>query len=353
MRISKLWALCLMPFLTTCASAQTVSEISPSQRVKDNQHQWPAVYLEYVVESRADIIQPDPTGSWQVLIDGNAMTMPPAVKEKIDETSFSISHVSLPIPDFGRPVTVRLEKINETQYAVGATPKVIGPKVKMAPPKAHKIAFYGASGEVGYGNMSPKSECTPEERHVLTNSSLAWPALLSKRLEADYQVNAFSGLGMVRNFGGFEHAAFHMPLLADRVLFDDPSPYDHSQFVPDLIMIDVGGNDFSTPLTANETWKTPEALEDDFVNAYVAFVKSRRALAPKAHIIIMGGGLSPFGRAMERVDAVLKAEGFTNYSRLIMPPLARTGCHNHPNLEDHRLEAETAYGHIKNLGLFH
>jgi hypothetical protein len=44
--------------------------------------------------------------------------------------------------------------------------------------------------------------CTGNEVHRTTNADLSFGALTARRLNADYQINAFSGRGMVRNYNG-------------------------------------------------------------------------------------------------------------------------------------------------------
>ena len=74
------------------------------------------------------------------------------------------------------------------------------------------IEFIGDSLTVGYGNTSAVDRnARPEELFEATDSQQSFGPLVAKHFAAAYQVNAFSGLGMVRNFDGREHPKYRMP----------------------------------------------------------------------------------------------------------------------------------------------
>src|SRR5690606_16277784 len=70
------------------------------------------------------------------------------------------------------------------------------------PKRKRSIEFIGDSFTVGYGNTSPSQECSNEEVYATTNSQLAFGPLVAKHFNADYQINASSGFGIVRNYNG-------------------------------------------------------------------------------------------------------------------------------------------------------
>lgn len=66
-------------------------------------------------------------------------------------------------------------------------------------PRDRQIEFIGDSLTMGYGNVSGTRACDPEQLRRTTNSDVSHGALTARQLDADYQINGLSGLGMVRN----------------------------------------------------------------------------------------------------------------------------------------------------------
>ena len=71
-----------------------------------------------------------------------------------------------------------------------------------SPRRARRIEFIGDSHTVGYGAALDRRECTAEEVWASTDNSLAFGPLTARRYDAGYQINAISGRGVVRNYGG-------------------------------------------------------------------------------------------------------------------------------------------------------
>ena len=65
-------------------------------------------------------------------------------------------------------------------------------------PSSRRIEFIGDSFTVGYGCEGSSAEDAPE--FDKTNASKGFAYLLASGFNADYQVNAFSGRGLVRNY---------------------------------------------------------------------------------------------------------------------------------------------------------
>ena len=51
----------------------------------------------------------------------------------------------------------------------------------------------------GFGDRSTTPTCTFEDEHATTDTQQAYPALVAKHFGADYQINASSGRGLLRN----------------------------------------------------------------------------------------------------------------------------------------------------------
>lgn len=153
---------------------------------------------------------------------------------------------------------VRLDKLTESQsgssrfqgFFVGE-----GGKALPAQARPRRIEFIGDSHTVGYGVRSASRDCTQQQVHDLTDTSLAFGPILARRLDADYRIEAFSGRGVVRNYNGLAPGE-PLPVLLPRLIpgQDQPRVAADDGWSPDLLVIGLGTNDFSTPLKPDEPW---------------------------------------------------------------------------------------------------
>lgn len=237
---------------------------------------------------------------------------------------------------------LRIEVANESQkgptvfrgFYRGPAATALG-----AAPLARQIEFIGDSYTVGYGNTSSKRECSEDEVWATTDTSQSFGPSLANRYRADYQVNAISGRGIVRNYGGFE--ADTLPEAYPFALFDHGATYPDPAWRPQLIVISLGTNDFSTPLKLDEKWRSREELHADYEVTYVHFVQQLRAQNPRASFILWATDTADGEVADEtqRVVEKLQAAGEKGVSFLLVPGLAFSGCDYHPSLADDRIIA--------------
>lgn len=226
---------------------------------------------------------------------------------------------------------VRLEKLTESQTGGGRFRGffLAGPGRRLAPPRARPgVEFVGDSYTVGYGDASPKRSCTRQEVHDTTDSQRAFGPLVAKRLGLDYRVIAYSGFGIVRNYNG-NRVGETMPLLYPRSLPDAADARTEAGWRPKTIVINLGTNDFSTPLHAGEPWATPEALHAAYRTGYAAFARRLMRAQPQARLVLMKSD----GFA-EDVDAVARSLG-PRVRTVAFGGLALDGCDFHPSLADH------------------
>ena len=197
-----------------------------------------------------------------------------------------------------------------------------------------QIEFIGDSHTVGYGNTSSKTECTQEEVWATTDTSQVFGALTANHYHADYQVNAISGRGIVRNYGGSPGDA--LPEAYPYVLFDRAQAYRDPAWKPRVIVISLGTNDFSTPLHAGEKWKTRDELHADYETTYVRFIQGLRAQNPDAYILLWATDMADgeIESEVRKVTNLAKAQGDRRIEFIPIDHLAFSGCHGHPSLAD-------------------
>lgn len=196
--------------------------------------------------------------------------------------------------------------------------------------RSRQIEFIGDSYTVGYGNTSPKQECSTDEVWATTDNSKAFGPLTANHYQADYQINAISGRGIVRNFNGTPGDI--LPVAYPYLLFDKKQDYANPNWKPQLIVIALGTNDFSTPLNPGERWKTRDELYSDYEKTYVHFIQSLRAGNPDAYIILWAKDMAD--GEVQKVAQQAKAQGEMKISFIPVDHLLFSGCHSHPSLAD-------------------
>jgi lysophospholipase L1-like esterase len=244
---------------------------------------------------------------------------------------------------------VRLVKRTESPWAAGRFGGfVAAPKGAILPgPRARsrQIEFIGDSFTAGYGNVSGTRDCSGNGGvNRNSNADLAFGALTARRLDADYQINAFSGRGMVRNYNGSSPEA-DFRTYYDRALLnvDGDIWRNPGSWRPQVVVVGLGINDFSTPLNPGERWKTEDELVAAYESAYQGFLDKLRArYGPKAFIVVSATRVdttTAFARTTLRIVQERNRQGDDRVRHLYYdaPGLDYLGCDWHPSLNDHRI----------------
>lgn len=349
--------------LSTPATAQTV-EYAPAAREDDYQHlpatvtgrvhdqnglfvrQWPGTYFETAFEGSEILFE---VGRGQAHLAVSVDGVPAA---RLLKPAPGLYRISALRPG---PHRVRIDDVSENQTGTWGFAGFLAPAGTRAlplAPRARQIEFIGDSYTVGYGNTSPKRECTRDEVWATTDAAQGFGPRVAARFQADYQVNAISGRGIVRNYDG--GAGDPLPLAYPFVLFDKATPYRDPAWTPDLIVIGLGTNDFSTPLKPGEKWATREALQADYRATYVRFVQDLRARNPQASLLIWAtdGAGGEIAAQARQVAETLKGGGETRIGFIELPGLEMTGCNYHPSLKDDARIADAVAAYVEGQGVF-
>jgi hypothetical protein len=198
------------------------------------------------------------------------------------------------------------------------------------PPAAHRMEIVGDSITAGFGDLSVNGACP--DALADQNYDVAYGAVAAKTLGADLITIAWSGKGMYRNHDGTTTDT--MPILYQRTLPDiTTSKWDFTSWIPDVVVIYLGNNDFG-----------PGDPGQMYVTTYKAFIATVRMNYPKAYIICtIGPNLSGADLTSERayVQGIVTAEntaGDMNVDFLEMPQPTTaegTGCGGHPLAATH------------------
>jgi lysophospholipase L1-like esterase len=208
-----------------------------------------------------------------------------------------------------------------------------GVSAAVLPARVRQIEFIGDSHTVGYANTSSKHQCTDEEIWQTTDTTLGVPAITAAHYNADYQVNAISGRGIVRNYNGF--AADTLPQAYPYALFDKAHRYADPNWNPQLIVISLGTNDFSTPLNPGEKWSTREQLQSDYESTFVRFLTGLHVGNPKARFLLWAATPSAeLSGEIQKVVKDMKADGVIRIDFVPVDGLAMSACNWHPSTAD-------------------
>ena len=217
-------------------------------------------------------------------------------------------------------------------------------------PYSHRIEFVGDSITCGYGALGLNYSC----RYSITNSDAtkSYSYLTAQRFNAELHVECWSGKGLLRNYGDTTwRSADNMVADYEYAVHSEYAPswdaiWDHSKYRPDLVVINLGTNDYSP---------SEEHIPSDeqFTSAYVDFMSSILKNAPDAHII---AACSTVTTCCKNTEAAVKrmASAGSRVHYVHLPDLnydTDYGCDWHPNFNGHRKYADTIIKYVEeNLG---
>lgn len=307
-------------------------------------HEWPGIYFEAAFRGDRVVLKfDDPANEYRLLIDDR-----PAIALAQPGTA-EVTVAGLA----DRPHTLRLEKVTESiglpgtfaGFYVTATARPIA----LQPPRPRQIEFIGDSHMAGYGVRSASRQCTSEEVRLLTDTQAAYPALVARRFDADYQVNAISGRGLVRNYDG-EAPGTPLPALYPRALPSREAAWRDPAWQPQVIVVGLFTNDFSTPLNPGEPWANEDQLVAAFTAAYAPLFAELHGRAPDAAVLVISPALpdqpkaqtAAMSQAAHRSVAAAEAAGIRTIAFPVLPDLGldMAACDYHPSLADNRKLAE-------------
>ena len=218
-----------------------------------------------------------------------------------------------------------------------------------------KIEFIGNSITCGYGNEGLKKEEGFD--YATENHYYSYASITARNLEAQHWVVARSGIGAYRNYAGpktgnpesnmlaqYEYVGYAWkPDLRKEATFLSEK-WDFNRYQPDVICINLGTNDLSTPNYDLKLLK----------QNYQQLLKTVRQHNPKAKIVFLTGTMlgkkesDIQQKILDEVTAEAQKAGDKEVYRFDIAPIAGDewyGNDYHPNIyEDEKMAGElTAY----------
>jgi len=176
-------------------------------------------------------------------------------------------------------ITRRSESWQGTCEILGFTLADGGQLLPPDPLPERKLMFIGDSITCGAATDirpgDPLQGHTAHEEQT-SNARLTFGKILARRLRAQCHLVSYGGRGVIRDWQGLRTIR-NAPQFYELALPDDPTvPWNAADYVPDAIVICLGTNDFNQGV--------PD--ENEFVNAYVEFVRKVRRDAPRAQVFL-------------------------------------------------------------------
>jgi lysophospholipase L1-like esterase len=338
---------------TARARFHTVGRVSRSDD-GSVRYTWPGICFEGRFRGRGvGVVLEDFDNDYDVQVDGTTV----ATLVTPGRTTYLVDGLS------DAEHSVRLVKRTESPWAAGrfggftAAP---GGAVLAAPPaRSRQIEFIGDSFTAGYGNVSATRDCSATGGvNRNSNADLSFGALTARRLGADHQINAFSGRGMVRNYNGGSPGTDFRTYYDRALLHVDGDVWRRPHtWRPQVVVIGLGINDFSTPLNPGEPWSTEEELTAAYESAYHGFLDAlRRRYGPRTFLVVGATRVSrttAFARATLRIVQERNRRGDHRVGHWYYddPALDFLGCDWHPSLQDHRIISARLDTHLAALPL--
>ncbi len=219
---------------------------------------WPHSALRFTLSGGSATIRLRDGGKshWQVVLNGEASSV---LALQAGDHDYPIAQ-SLP------PGRHLVELVKRTEASQGGT-QILGltltdgATLLPTPPRARRVLAIGDSITCGFGNEAPNKEAkfTPATQ----NAWLTYGAIAARRFDADYVAIAASGKKLWPDNT--------IVSLHDRVLANAPAPlWDHAAYTADLIVVNLGTNDFAR--------ENPD--EAGWITAYLEFIARLRVLHP-------------------------------------------------------------------------
>lgn len=266
--------------------------------------------------------------------------------------------------DQSKPVTVRIIKLSECGLGtVGiADIKVTSADgIHPTPEKTHKIEFIGDSLTNAYGvenhNVNGQFSNSTE------NGTKSFAYKTAQNLNADYSMFAISGFGVITGVTSdgskdpsqsvsmhYEKISYAKDWVSDvrQCSCFENAYWDFSQFQPDVIVINLGTNDY------NYYVHDIAERKKEFVDGYVAFLRQIRLHNTKATIFCTMGicGAEAYPEITSAVESYKKLTGDTNVTTMKFAEQKESDgicLHGHPSEKTYTKAATKLTSYIKKV----
>ena len=210
--------------------------------------------------------------------------------------------------------------------------------------KERHIEFIGDSYTCGYGTESPDRD-DPFLAET-ENCNLTYAAIASRYFGADFNLVSHSGQGIARNYDNYG-PGYHMPHRYTQLFNTTKEPLwesDKAAYTPDVVVIYLGTNDFST---------SQQPSELSFRNNYITLLQSiKENYGSEIPILCMASPADPY--LYDYVRNAVVVSGLKNVAYMAVSNQAHNyesdlGASWHPNYQGHVKVASCMIPYISTL----
>ncbi len=318
------------------AEVGELGEVHLIGRFADNdQFAWPGttIMTRFAGSSIAMALEEAGDNQYEVWVDGERQ---PVLVPGVGTGVFTLA-AGLTDGEHDLVVTRRTESF----FGVARFEGFPGATLVATPAPTRMIEMVGDSITCGYGVLGDSATCSFDASTEA--ETYAWGALAAADLGAAHVAIAYSGKGVIRNYGG--EPGDTMPLLYERMFADDPdTPYSTPDYTPDVVVVNLGTNDFSVGDPG-----------EAFADGLAAMVAQIRGHHPDAWILLASSPmLSGADRAAHigYLNQVIDGAGDDRLAYVeIAEQLAADGygCDYHPNVTTERKMADALVAKIREV----
>lgn len=192
-----------------------------------------------------------------------------------------------------------------------------------------RMEFFGDSKTVGACNEDGETDQWDTRR--THNGMLSYAAMTAEAFSADHRNISVSGMGIITGYVDVKAGEMWNRLYPKATSLSA----DLNAWTPDVVFVNIGDNDESFTRTHNQPFPS------NFTDVYVSLVRAIRDAYPKAHIVILRGGMyggmhsEPLNQAWKAAVAQLEADD-KGISHFIFKYQAK----NHPRVAEDRILAD-------------
>ena len=207
--------------------------------------------------------------------------------------------------------------------------------------KERLIEFIAASSSTGHGNLASSGEQSTANSDCMQ----AFSYLTARALDADISIYSASGWGVKRSkwtqpdqnlYDAYKYVDFY-----------STERWDVTTYTPDVIVINLGTNDYSY-INDNTTPAEKAKRMEDFINQYVDFLNYLSSAYPNCKIIVFYGLMNEGKEIYDPTDRIVELAQQSN------PTIAKIqvsgdgkGINGHPSVASHKQVAEQLIAKIK------
>jgi hypothetical protein len=311
-------------------------------------HSWPGVYIIVsFTGSSIGIRSNDATNYYNVYIDGTLHRV--FHGEKQGDADYILAD------SLGKGEhTLMLSKRNisfDEIFTVSGFLLDDGARLLPPPPlPARRIEFVGDSFTAAESNEATAQSLPWVERFPVTNIDKGFGPVIARHYGAQYHTTCRSGGGMYCDWQGIRDLT--LPERFNRTLMERDTPkWDFKQWVPDLVMVCLGLNDYSG--LKGKDGIVPEEKSLAYRAEYRAFLARLRSVYPGVKILAVAAPPGWIRRNVGQVVAAEKAEGRDDiyYAQFDEFPGGYVA-NGHPTVETHGKIAGQIIAAIDAAGIF-